>query len=93
VQSGDQGNEAIPAVPELRRLDCGIPAALLLIETTEQDVDLPMDFSVGMILQAETVGTLAVMEVRLRHGTTLRGLSSKPEPVYQESRILFVDGP
>jgi hypothetical protein len=35
-------------VTELGRLDSGVPAALLLIEPTEQQVHLPVEFPVGV---------------------------------------------
>ena len=72
VQSGDQGDEPIPAMPDLGRLDGGVPAALLLIEPTEQQGHLPVDLLVGMIPRVEAVGTLALMDIPLGHGLTLR---------------------
>ncbi len=48
VQARDPGDGPIPAVTELGRLNSGIPAALLLIESTEQQVHLPVEFPVGV---------------------------------------------
>jgi hypothetical protein len=48
VQARDPGDGPIPAVTELGRLDGGVPAALLLIEPTEQQVHLPVEFPVGV---------------------------------------------
>jgi hypothetical protein len=72
VQAGEPGDEPVPAVPELGRLDGGVPAALLLIEPTEQEIHLPVDPLVGMMIQAEAVGALALMDFLLGHGLTLR---------------------
>ena len=72
VQARKPGDGPIPAVPEPGTLDGGIPASLLLIEPTEQEVHLPVDFLVGMMIEAEAVGTLAVMDFLLGHGFILR---------------------
>src|SRR5512135_3693683 len=72
VQAREPGDEPIPTVPELGTLDGGVPASLLLIEPTEQEVHLPVDLLVGMMIQAEAVGALALMDFPLGHGPTLR---------------------
>jgi hypothetical protein len=59
-------------VPEPGTLDGGVPAPLLLIEPTEQEVHLLVDFLVGMGFQAKAVEALALMDFLLRHGLTLR---------------------
>jgi len=74
----------VPAVPDLGTLDGGIPAALLLVEPTEQEVHLPMEVPVGVCRRAEALGALAVMDILLRHGPTLRVAVSKSIPAYQE---------
>jgi len=84
VQARDPGDESIAAVSDLGRFDGGVPAALLLIEPTEQQVHLPVNLLVGMKFQAEVVGALALMDVLLGHGTTLRNLLSKPRGVYKK---------
>jgi len=72
VQAREPGDEPVPTVPELGTLDGGVPASLLLIEPTEQEIHLPVDLLVGMMIQAETVGAVAVMDFLLGHGLTLR---------------------
>jgi hypothetical protein len=72
VQAREPGDEPIPTVPELGTLDGGVPASLLLIEPTEQEIHLPVDLLVGMMIQAEAVGALALMDFLLGHGLTLR---------------------
>src|SRR5512135_393715 len=72
VQAREPGDEPIPTVPELGTLDGGVPASLLLIEPTEQEIHLPVDLLVGMMIQAEAVGALALMDFLLGHGPTLR---------------------
>jgi hypothetical protein len=72
VQARDPGDEPIPTVPELGTLDGGVPTSLLLIEPTEQEIHLPVDLLVGMMIQAQAVGALALMDFLLGHGPTLR---------------------
>src|SRR5512135_3423331 len=72
VQAREPGDEPVPAVPELGTLDGGVPASLLLIEPTEQEIHLPVDLLVGMMIQAEAVGAQALMDFLLGHGLTLR---------------------
>jgi hypothetical protein len=72
MQTGEPGDEPIPTVPELGALDGGVPPPLLLIEPTEQQVHLLVDFLVGVVFLAEAVGALALMDFLLRHGLTLR---------------------
>jgi hypothetical protein len=72
VQAREPGDEPIPAVPEPGTLDGGVPAPLLLIEPTEQEVHLLVDFPIGMVFLAKAVGALALMDILLRHGLTLR---------------------
>src|SRR5512135_3414640 len=72
VQAREPGDEPISTVPELGTLDGGVPASLLLIEPTEQEIHLPVDLLVGMMIQVEAVGALAVMDFLLGHRLTLR---------------------
>jgi hypothetical protein len=74
VKACNQGDEAIPTVSELGALECGIPAALLFIETTDQQVHLTVNLSVGMTPKTEALGTLALVNVLLRHGINLRDM-------------------
>jgi hypothetical protein len=67
VQPGEEGDEPIAAVPELVTLDGGVPAALLLIEPTEQQVHLAMEVLGGMVCGTEAIGALTAMDVLLRH--------------------------
>ena len=72
VQAGEPGDEPIPPVPEPGTLDGGVPAPLLLVEPTEQEVHLLVDFLVGMAFLAKAIGARAVMNFLLGHGLTLR---------------------
>jgi hypothetical protein len=72
VQAREPGDEPVPAVPKPGTLDSGVPAPLLLIEPTEQEVHLLVDFLVGMGFLAKAIGALALMDFLLRHGLTLR---------------------
>src|SRR5205814_8107113 len=84
VKPGDPGDEPVPAVPDLGTLDGGVPAALLLVEPTEPEVHLPMELLVGVGHRAEALGALAMMDILLGHGPTLREAVSKSISAYQE---------
>ena len=66
------------------RFDGGLPAALLLIESTHQEIDPAVDLPVGMGVGAGTGGARALMDVTLRHGLTLPEVSSMAMPAYQK---------
>jgi hypothetical protein len=84
VQAGDPGDGPIAAVTELGRFDGGIPAALLLVETAEQQVHLPVEFPVSMGLRAEAFVALALVYfLLLGHGPDLPEVMSGPMPAYQ----------
>src|SRR3954471_18243535 len=93
VQAGDAGDEPVPAVAELGRLDSGVPAALLLIEPTEQQVHLPVEFPVGVCLRGETLGALALMDFLLRHGLTFGNLPVETHASLPETWNLVLVGP
>ena len=65
-------HKPIPAVPELGTFDGGVPAPLLLIEPTEEQIHLPMNLLIGMAFRIEAMGALALMDFLLRHRLTLR---------------------
>jgi len=92
VQASDQGDEAVPAVPNPGAFDGSVPTALLLIESAEKQVHLPVDDLLAMRLGAKALGALALMDFLLGHGSTLRdGVVihlSLPE-IWN----LFLDGP
>jgi hypothetical protein len=71
MEPGDPGDGPVPAVAELRTLHGGVPTALLLVESAEQQVHLPVEFSIGMGLRAEAIGALALMGFLVRHGPDL----------------------
>jgi hypothetical protein len=72
MQAREPGDEPIPTVAELGTLDGGIPAPLLLIEPTEQQIHLLVDLPIGMVFLAKAVGALALMDFLLGHRLTLR---------------------
>jgi hypothetical protein len=55
VQAGNEREERVTAVAGLLGLQGGEPAALLLVEAAEEEVDLVVEFAQGVILR-----TLAV---------------------------------
>ena len=93
VQAGEPGDEPIPALPEPGTLDGGVPASLLLIEPTEQQVHLLVDFLVGMVFLAEALGANAFMDFLLRHGLTLRDRPMNSMTSLPKAWKLFLDGP
>ena len=72
MQAGDAGDGPVPAVPELGTLDGGVPAPLLLIEPTEQQIHLLVDLLAGVVFLAEAIEALALMDFLLGHRLTLR---------------------
>jgi hypothetical protein len=80
-------------VPEPGTLDGGVPASLLLIEPTEQQVHLLVDFLVGMVFLAKAVEALALMDFLLRHGLTLRDRLLGSVTSVPNAWKLFLDGP
>jgi hypothetical protein len=71
VKAGDAGDGPVPAVPELGGLDGGIPAALLLVEPTEEQIHLPVESLAGVRHRAEAIRAPALMDFLLRHRLTL----------------------
>jgi hypothetical protein len=57
VESRDLGDQAVTAVADAVGFEGGIPAALLFVETAEQEVDLGMERPVGMRPLLLAVGT------------------------------------
>ena len=92
MQAREPGDEPVPAVPEPGTLDGGVPASLLLIEPTEQEVHLLVDFLVGMVFLAKAVGALALMDILLRHGLTLRDRLLGSVTSVPNAWNLFLDG-
>jgi hypothetical protein len=93
VQPREPGDEPIATVPEPGTLDGGVPASLLLIEPTEQEIHLPVDLLVGMMIQAEAVGALASMDFLLGHRLTLRDRQRDSSKSLPKGWELFLDGP
>jgi hypothetical protein len=86
MQSRELGDEPVSTMPELGTLDGGIPAPLLFIEPTEQEIHLRVDLLVRMMIQAEAVGALARMDFLLGHRLTLRdNRLGTPRRVYQKA--------
>jgi hypothetical protein len=56
VQAGNESEQGIAAVACFLGLQGGEPTALLLVEATDEEVDLVVEFTVGMILLALAVG-------------------------------------
>jgi hypothetical protein len=60
MQAGDQGQQAIPAMPNTFRFPGGQPTPLLLIEPSKQQVQLPMQRFVRMVSRLDTIRTLTL---------------------------------
>jgi hypothetical protein len=66
-------------VPDPGALNGGVPAALLLIESAEEQVHLPVNYLLGVGLRTKAIGTLALIHILAWHGSTLRELSVRPQ--------------
>ena len=62
VEAGDEGQEAVPAVPDLEGLQGHVPSALLFVESAEEQVHAPMQFLFGAWFFGPTMLTLALMK-------------------------------
>jgi hypothetical protein len=91
VQSGDEGQERVAAVADLERLDGGIPAALLLVESAEEKIGVCVKHLIGMGLGLLTVGALALVNVSDRHGQTPSFLTGDGVSI-EKAWKLFVNG-
>jgi hypothetical protein len=54
-------------VSDLLGLEGSEPAALLLVEATEQKVHVPMELAIRMLDAAGTIGTLADVDSKVSH--------------------------
>lgn len=68
MDAANLAQQTISAVPDAIGFQRHKPAALLLIETTQEQVYLLMELLVGMHAPLLTVGTLAAMHRGYRHG-------------------------
>ena len=59
IHAGDLRHEAVAAVADPRGLQCDIPAALLLIEATEEQVHPMVKQRIGVLTGLQTRGALA----------------------------------
>jgi hypothetical protein len=62
MHSCDLGHQGRTTMSQLLGLQGHVPSALLLIQTTEQQVHLMMQFLVWMIVRPLTIWTLALMD-------------------------------
>jgi hypothetical protein len=67
VQTGDARHHSIAAVPELRGLEGGEPAALLLVKAAAQQIHLMVELLLGVVCTRPTVGALALMNIARGH--------------------------
>ena len=63
VQAGDAGDSPVAAVAEPGALAGGVPAAVLLVETAQAQIDLLVMVPSGAGLRGEALGALALMNV------------------------------
>jgi len=62
MHSCDLGHQGRTTMPQLLGLQGHVPSALLLIQTTEQQVHLMVQFFVWMIVRLLAIRTLALMD-------------------------------
>jgi hypothetical protein len=67
MQAHDQGQQAIPAMPNPFRFPCSQPSPLLFIESGEQQVELPMQRFVGMVSRLQTIRTWTLVNGGREH--------------------------
>jgi hypothetical protein len=67
VQTGDARHHSIAAVPELRGLEGGEPAALLLVKAAAQEIHLMVELLLGVVRTRPTIGALALMHIASGH--------------------------
>jgi hypothetical protein len=67
VHAGDLRQETVAAVADPRGLQGDIPAALLLIEATEEQVHPMVEQRIGVLTGLQTSGALTLVDDRLRH--------------------------
>jgi hypothetical protein len=61
VQPGDERDPGVAAMANFLGFEGGHPAALLFIESVQQEIELVMQLAVGVVLAAGTGGTLTAM--------------------------------
>jgi hypothetical protein len=67
MQARNQGEQAIPTMPDAFRFQGDQPTALLLIEPVKQQIQLLMQPFVRMVARLETIGTLTLVDCRGEH--------------------------
>src|SRR5262249_25940058 len=71
VEAGDEGQQAVAAVADALGLDAGVQPPLLLVEAAEQQVQVAVEFVVGVLPGLLTTGTSARTDAALAHGPAL----------------------
>jgi Zn-dependent alcohol dehydrogenase len=75
VQAGNQGDAGVAAVAGLLGFQGGDPAALLLVEAVQQDIEPVMVFALGVVVAAQASGALALMDRGAVHDKVSVGVS------------------
>ena len=78
MQSGDACHGSVTAVTDFLGLDGGDPAALLFIETLEEEIHLFVESSLRVVRPLEVVGTLALMKGAVVHDRSPRASAGIP---------------
>jgi hypothetical protein len=93
IQSRDLGEETDAAMSNLVGFHGGVPASLLLIQATEQQVHLLMPCPVGMLGSLETIRALAGMKGAFGHTDFLPKRVLRMDDVVPQKRNLSIYEP
>jgi hypothetical protein len=68
AQPADGCHKPIAAMSDLLGLQCHDPAALLLVQAAQQEIELMVQLPIRVILGLQTNGALALINILFRHG-------------------------
>jgi len=92
MQTGDEAEEPDAAVAQAVRLPSDDPAPLLFVAPAQQEIQLGMLRTVGMLAALRTVRTLTLMDFRILHTSLSHPWTGERLiPQYPEKRKLFLD--
>jgi hypothetical protein len=77
VQTGDQAQQRDTAAAQAVRLPGDDPSSLLLVAPAEQQVQLGVLPTLGMVALLRTMSTLTLMDLRILHQSLSRPLGSR----------------
>ena len=88
MQARDEGHEGVAAVADLLGLQGGEPAALLLIEAAEQQVEAAVACPVRRVLVRGAAGALALMDLRVSPDNPSVGGRSRQPSLYGKLEVI-----